>query len=110
MADSDQTMTRLQESTEDDPSPLPQISLRGLLLANTVIGVFVSFLTTLGMGEVSVSLLLVWGVLAVLFLVQWGVLRLVMHFIASPMEPGLEQQDPRNTFPPLPRKGRGERL
>jgi hypothetical protein len=100
----------MQQSTEDNPPPLPQISLRGLLLVNTVIGVFVSFLTTLGMGEVSLSLLLIWGVLAVLFLIQWGILRLAMQFSRSPKESSGEQYDPRNTFPPLPREGRGERL
>lgn len=93
----------MQDTSEDKPPPLPQISLRGLLLANTVIGMFVSFLTTLGMGEVSVGLLVIWGVLGVLFLIQWGVLWLVMQFYQAPQEENHAWRDPRNTFPKLPR-------
>lgn len=99
----------MQENSEDEPPPLPQISLRGLLLANTVIGMFVSFLTTLGMGEVTLGLLVVWGVMAVLFFVQWGVLWLVMQFAQQPEDVRREWRDPRNAFPPLPREGRGDR-
>lgn len=94
---------------DDEPPPLPQISLRGLLLANTLIGLLVSFLTTLGMGDVSLGLLVIWGVLAALFLVQWGIFWLLMPLIRSTPEASQRASDPRNAFPPLPREGRGER-
>jgi hypothetical protein len=99
----------MQDSPEDKPPPLPQISLRGLLLANSLIGIFVSFLTTLGIGEVSLGLLVIWGVLGIMFLVQWAILWLVVQFFHEPTDPQPEWNDPRNAFPPLPREGRGDR-
>lgn len=88
---------------EDQPPPLPQITLRGLFLANTVIGIFVSFLTTLGLGEVSLGLLVIWGAIGVLFLVQWGLLWLVMRFFQQPPDDRRMEHDPRNMFPSMPR-------
>ncbi len=100
----------MQETPNDEPPPLPQISLRGLLMANTLIGIFVSFLTTLGMGDVSLGLLVIWGVMAILFFVQWVTLWLVMQFAQQPEDARREWNDPRNAFPPLPREGRGDRV
>ncbi len=89
---------------DEQPPPLPQITLRGLFLANTVIGVFVSFLTTLGLGEVSLGLLVIWGAIGVLFLFQWGLLWLVMRFFQKPAAARRAELDPRNMFPKLPRE------
>ena len=88
---------------DDQSPPLPQITLRGLLLANTVIGIFVSFLTTIGLGEVSLGLLVIWGAIGVLFLVQWGLLWLVMQFFQKPQDDRRSEHDLRNAFPKLPR-------
>ena len=85
---------------DDQPPLLPQITLRGLLLANTVIGIFVSFL---GLGEVSLGLLVIWGAIGVLFLVQWGLLWLVMQFFQKPQDDRRSEHDLRNAFPKLPR-------
>ena len=89
--------------SDDKPPPLPQITLRGLLLVNTVIVLFVSFLTTLGMDDVTLGLLVIWSVLGVLFLIQWGTLWLVMQFFQEPENERNAWRDPRNAFPKLPR-------
>jgi polyferredoxin len=88
---------------DDQPPPLPQISLRGLLLFNTVIGLFASFLTTLGLGDVTLGLLVTWSVLGILFLVQLGTFWLVMLFLNKPEDERRAWRDPRNAFPKLPR-------
>lgn len=93
----------MEAEPDDKPPPLPQISLRGLLLCNTVIGLFVSFLTTLGMEDVTLGLLVTWSLLGVLFLVQWGTLWLVMQFFKKPEDERSAWHDPRNAFPKLPR-------
>jgi polyferredoxin len=88
---------------DDQPPPLPQFTLRGLLLFNTVIGLFASFLTTLGMGDIWLGLMVTWSVLGVLFLIQWGTLWLVMQFFKQPDDERHAWRDPRNAFPKLPR-------
>jgi hypothetical protein len=93
----------MQDPPDDNPPPLPQITLRGLFLANSLIGIFVSFLTTLGAGEVSLGLLLIWSVLGIMFLVQWAILWLVLQFFQEPVDERREWDDPRNAFPKLPR-------
>lgn len=93
----------MQDPPDDKPPPLPQITLRGLLLANSLIGIFVSFLTTLGAGEVPLGLLVIWSVLGIMFLVQWAILWLVLQFFQEPVDERREWDDPRNTFPKLPR-------
>ncbi len=93
----------MDSEPDDQPPPLPQISLRGLLLFNTVIGLFVSFLTTMGMGDVTLGLMVTGSVLGVLFLVQLGTLWLVMKFFHEPEEERSIWRDPRNSFPKLPR-------
>ena len=93
----------MESEPDDKPPPLPQITLRGLLLFNTVIGLFVSFLTTLGMGDITLGLMLTWGVLGVLFLVQWGTLWFVMQFFGESVDERCTWRDPRNSFPKLPR-------
>jgi len=99
----------MQNTSDDEPPPLPQISLRGLLLANTVIAMFVSFLTTLGMDEVSLGLLVIWGVLGIMFFVQSATLWLVMQFFQESVDRRRDWDDQRNAFPKLPREGRGDR-
>lgn len=95
--------TTMETDADDKPPPLPQISLRGLLLINTVIGLFISFLTTLGMGDVTLGLMVIWSVLGVLFLVQWGTLWFVMQFFKESEDERSAWRDPRNAFPKLPR-------
>jgi hypothetical protein len=93
----------MQDLADDELPPLPPITLRGLLLANTVLGLVVSFLTTLGLGEVSLWLPVVWGAIGILFVIQWATLWLVMQFAQQPEEMHREWNDPRNSFPKLPR-------
>ncbi len=99
----------MSNHAEDECPSWPQISLRGLFVANTLIGIFVSILTVLGMGEVSVGLLIMWGVLAIMFIAQVAILKIMMLCWPCPRELNNSVSDPRNKFPPLPREGRGER-
>lgn len=93
----------MDSESDDQPPPLPQITLRGLLLFNTVIGLFLSFLSALGFGDVRVGVIVTLCVLGVLFLLQLGTFWLVMRLSRGTEDELGEWRDPRNSFPQLPR-------